>query len=833
MTMTSSILNALSLPAFMVDTRHVVVAWNGPCELLTGIAAGDVLGTQDHWKGFYDEPRPCLADLVLDNLLADASRFYSQHEKTEFASDGYKAEGWFDDLKGKRRYLTFEAKPLFDGDRIIGAIEVLQDITRHKEAEEQLKLSASVFENASEGIVITSQDNHIISANRALEGLTGFRTDEMLGRNPRLFASRRHPRSFFRKMWQTLHEIGHWQGDIWNRKKTGEEYLVHANISVVRTGESVTNYIGLMNDITEASRTMARIEHMAHHDFLTGLPNRSLVEDRIRQALGRAERNRSRLAVMFIDLDKFKVVNDTLGHEVGDLLLQEVARRIQECLRATDTVSRQGGDEFVLLLEDFNDEADITHAAQKLLAAIGKPCRIDNHTVTTTSSIGIAIYPTDGEFVADLLKHADVAMYHAKNQGRNNFQFFTERINAQALEKMMVENALRQAIPADLLLHYQPQLCLVSRSVHGAEALVRWAHPELGIISPARFIPIAEEAGLICKLGEWVLQEACRVMRSTGINMSVNLSPLQLTQSDIVAKVVEALDGMAGYRLTLEITESAFINDFAATKATLMALKKIGVNLALDDFGTGYSSLSYLYQLPFDYLKIDQSFIREENNAPIVLAIIEMANKLDIMTVAEGVETPEQMAFLEASGCDVIQGYHFSRPLPLAALSDFAENPPYEVASKPRIKKQLAETSNPLLAWSFTYETGHAWIDAQHQELIRILSRFDASTRSGDKKSESRKVMKALIEYVRSHFSFEEKLMLEHAYPDIGEHQAQHLQLADALASYDLQLKANPKINLQQLVMSLHAWLKQHIHSSDKKLGKFLKKRGVSALPGQ
>ncbi|MDD5249912.1 MAG: bacteriohemerythrin [Rhodocyclaceae bacterium] len=825
MTTANSILNALSVPAFVIDTEHTVVGWNGPCELLTGIPAASVLGTRDHWKGFYDRPRPCLADLLLDNLLADASRFYSQHEKTEFASDGHKAEGWFSDLGGKRRYLAFEAKPLFDGDKITGVLEILQDITRHQEAEDQLRLAASVFENTSEGIMITGADNRVISANKALEALTGYRADEILGTNPRLFASARHPDSFYRKMWETLHDIGHWQGEMWNRKKTGEEYLVRAYISAVRTGADATNYIGLLTDITEASRVMEKMEYMAHHDFLTGLPNRSLLEDRLRQALGRAARNKSKFAVMFIDLDKFKSVNDSLGHEVGDLLLKEVTRRVRACLRATDTVSRQGGDEFVLLLEDFSDETDITHVARKLLASIGSPCNLDRHVITVTSSIGISLYPADGQTVAELMKHADVAMYHAKDQGRNNFQFFTPRINAQALETLMVENGLRQAIPGGLLLHYQPQLCLVSKSVHGAEALLRWSHPELGLISPARFIPIAEESGLICEIGDWVLKEACRVMRKTGINMSVNLSPRQLAQSDVVMKVADALDGMAGYRLTLEITESAFIKDFEQTKATLLALKKIGVNLAMDDFGTGYSSLSYLYQLPFDYLKIDQSFIREEKNKPIVLAILEMANQLNLMTIAEGVETPEQMGFLEAHGCDVIQGYYFSRPLPLDAVVGFAENPPYEVSAKPRIKRRAMEPSPSLLAWSFTFEIGHAGIDAQHRELIALLNQFDASIRSGGNRAESRNAMKALIEFVRTHFSYEEQTMRESGYPDAQAHQRQHLRLAETLASYDLQIKANRQLDLHQLLVSLHGWLMRHILDDDRKLGDFLRQK--------
>ena len=830
MQLSNEFLNALSVPAFVIDINHLVVGWNRPCELLTGVAASEVLGTSDHWKGFYDEQRPCLADLVLDNTLKDASRFYDQHEKAEFASDGHKAEGWYDDMAGKRRFLSFEARPLFSQGKLIGALEILQDITRHREVEEQLKLSASVFENTSEGIMITTADNRIISANKALEALTGFRQEEVLQKNPKVFASDRHPASFYQQMWVTLKEIGHWQGELWNRRKTGEEYLVRAYISAVKTGPVITNYIGLLTDITEMNQAREKMEHLAHHDFLTGLPNRSLLEDRLQQALVRATRHRSKFAVMFMDLDRFKSINDTLGHDVGDLLLKEVTRRIQRCLRASDTVSRQGGDEFVLLLEDFTDNADVTHTARKLLAAIGQPCLLGGHSLSVTSSIGISLYPNDGDSVADLLKHADTAMYHAKSQGRNNFQFFTESINAKALETLMVENGLRRAIPGELRLHYQPQLCLVSKSVHGAEALVRWDHPQLGLISPAKFIPIAEDSGLICEIGAWVLQEACRVMRDTGINMSVNLSPLQLGQSDLVMQVADALDGMAGYRLTLELTESAFIHDFEKTKEVLLALKRIGVNLSLDDFGTGYSSLSYLYQLPFDYLKIDQSFIREDKNKPIVHAVLEMADKLRLMTVAEGVETPEQMAFLEANGCDVVQGFYFSKPLPLDALQAFAANPPYQVSSKPMLKP-AADQGSPLLTWSFTFDTGHAGIDAQHKQLIAILNRLDATTRTPDALAESRSTMKALIEYVKTHFSYEETLMQRQGYPAAKVHQAQHIAFAEKLASYDLQLKGNPQFDPKHLLAFVRGWLIDHILKTDKDLGRYLRKAAGGRAP--
>jgi len=806
----------------MINISHKVVAWNPACEMLTGIEAKYVLGTKDHWKGFYDSARPCLADLILDNLLDEIPSFYSNIEKIEFAADGYKSEGWFDSLNGKRRYLTFEARPLLNGERLIGVVEILLDITRHKEAEEQLRLSSNVFENAQEGIVITDMANRIVSANKAMEIMTGYTKAEMQGKTLNSFASNRHPASFFSTIRENLRDFSMWQGEIWNERKNGEDYLTRVVLNTVKSDTGGEAYIGMYSDITDVSKVSEKIEYLAHHDFLTGLPNRTLLEDRLRQALGRAERNKSNMAVAFIDLDKFKSVNDTLGHDVGDRLLKMVSARIQTCLRRTDTISRQGGDEFVLLIEDFSDAADITNIAKKLLTSLSEPYHLDDRVVSVTSSIGISQYPADGVTVPELMKHADVAMYHAKNQGRNNFQFYTKSINAEAFETLVIENALRQSIPDGLALHFQPQLCLVSKSIHGAEALVRWTHPQQGPISPSRFIPIAEEAGLIIDIGDWVLRESCRVMRETGISMSVNLSAKQLAQGDIVEKVMNSLDGMAGYRLTLEVTESAFIYDFEKTRTALLELKKTGINLALDDFGTGYSSLSYLYQLPFDYLKIDQSFLHNAKNTPIVLAILDMADKLNLMTVAEGVETPDQMAFLESNGCDVIQGYYFSRPLPLSALKAFAANPPFAISSKPRIKS-LDEQEGLPLSWSFTFNTGVDEIDRQHIHLVRILRQLKECLGLGWDSLDSRNTVKVLLEYLRDHFSYEESLMSRYGYPKLTEHRREHMALMERLIRYDREFKSQVKTNINSIVDILYEWLMGHILGSDKILGRFLR----------
>ena len=643
MEMTAQALDAISVPAFIIDRRHKILAWNHACELLTGVRAIDVIGTDLQWQPFYETRRPCLADLVLDNTTDDQlAAHYQQHGRAQFAFDAYKAEGWFDNLNGKRRYLVFEAKPLVTNGTIAGAVEMLQDITEHKEASEQLTLAASVFENSAEGIMITDIHNRLVSVNKAFHAITGYGV-EVLGCNPKILASNRHSQDFYGEMWRSLAESGKWQGEVWNKRSNGEEYVVRMNISVVLNEGKVVNYVGMFSDVTRDKEVEERINFMAHHDFLTGLPNRVLLEDRMSQLVARASRSGEGFAVAFLDLDKFKLVNDALGHDIGDKLLKEVASRLLAVVRATDTVSRQGGDEFVLLLTGMHTAHDLVLVATKLIRSLGRPYVLNGHRLVVTPSIGLSVFPTDGRTPAELIKNADTAMYHAKNSGRNNFQFFTEDLNIQAYDALIMETSLQAAIPAQLFLEYQPQLCLRTGQLHGLEALVRWQHPTLGLVSPDKFIPIAEDSGLIRELGRWVLSHACEMIRQTGLKIAVNLSPVQLVEADLVRQVIEAVGGIDPGLLTLEVTESAFVRDFAKAKKMLDDLKKTGVVLALDDFGTGYSSLSYLRHLPFDYIKIDQSFIQDEDSHSIVLAIIGLAEKLGMSTIAEGVETAEQL----------------------------------------------------------------------------------------------------------------------------------------------------------------------------------------------
>ena len=548
---------------------------------------------------------------------------------------------------------------------------------RRRQAEAQVELAAKVFESSMEGIVITDAESNIVSVNRGFTEITDYADQEVIGKNPRVLASGRHDAAFYQAMWAAIKETGGWRGEVWNRRKGGEIYPEWLTISCVKDESGqVTNYIGIFADISERKMAEERIQHLAHFDALTDLPNRTLLRDRLEQAMVKAQRANEKVAVMFLDLDRFKSINDTLVHGIGDSLLQMVAQRLLDCVREQDTVSRQGGDEFIVILPD-TDADGVAHVAQKMLLAISRPYLIERHDLRVTPSIGISIYPDDAHDIETLIKYADVAMYHAKDNGRNNYQFYTENMNASAYERLALENSLRSAMEyKEFLLYYQPQVELASGKIIGCEALIRWRHPELGLVSPANFIPVAEESGLIVSIGNWVLSEACRhhhAWRSAGISPStvaVNLSAIQFRQGGLTETVARLLDeyDMPPQFLELELTESIIMQGVDSTLAMLQELSGLGLQLSIDDFGTGYSSLSYLKRFPIHKLKIDQSFVRDivtdANDAAIVRTIIVMAHSLNLRVIAEGVETAEQVAFLREAGCDEAQGYYFGQPTP-------------------------------------------------------------------------------------------------------------------------------------------------------------------------
>ncbi|MEW6313965.1 MAG: EAL domain-containing protein [Pseudomonadota bacterium] len=551
------------------------------------------------------------------------------------------------------------------------------DISRREKAEEGLRLAAQVFAHSAEGIIITDADAHVLTVNQAFTEITGYSYHDVIGQNPRIWKSDKHDAEFYREMWQEIIKEGKWQGEVWNRRKNGNIFPVWLTISAVcNESGHVTHYVAIYIDMTERKATEERILHLAQHDVLTDLPNRMLLLDRLGQAIAQAHRNNTRVALLFMDLDRFKTINDSLGHHVGDSLLKKVAQQLSGCLREGDTVARLGGDEFVIVLPQIVDAQDAAHVAQKITETLAQRFDIEGHQLHASVSIGISIYPEDGQDVVTLMRNADTAMYYAKEMGRNHYQFFTGELNVRIHEKLLLENALRLAVERnEFCLHYQPQIDIGSGKQVGVEALLRWKHPELGLIFPDRFIGIAEETGLIIQIGEWVLREACLqrqrwAKHHPALRMAVNLSAVQFRNTNLCDIVARALQNaaMEPQFLELEITETVIMGSAEHTITTLEKLSIMGVQIAIDDFGTGYSSLSYLKRFPIDKIKIDRSFVRDistdPDDAAIVAAIIAMARNLKLKVLAEGTETSAQFSFLETLRCDETQGYYFSRPLP-------------------------------------------------------------------------------------------------------------------------------------------------------------------------
>ncbi|MDH1108075.1 EAL domain-containing protein [Pseudomonas otitidis] len=578
---------------------------------------------------------------------------------------------------GSLRICELSAQPLpVAGETCI--LTIARDVTDRQKMQEELLQAATVFESTAEGVMITDTQQRILAVNRAFTTITGYEEHEALGQTPRLLASNHHERGFYVDMWDQLNREGHWQGEIWNRRKNGETFPEWLTINAVRNPEGqITHFVGVFADISPLKQAQARLDYQAHHDPLTGLPNRILFENRLRQALAACEREGHEGAVLFLDLDRFKHINDSLGHPIGDVLLKSIADRLGNQLGRNDTVARLGGDEFIILLPHLRRPEEAQHLAERLLACFTAPFETQDHEFFISASIGISRFPEHGSDTATLVKNADAAMYQAKSKGRNRVELYTRDLTFQATERMALENELRRALERnELCLYYQPKLCLHSGCLIGAEALLRWQHPLFGDISPDRFIPLAEENGFILTLGDWVISEACRQMREWQDQhapfgpLSVNLAGAQLHQPGIVQRIDQQLRsaGIPAERLQLEITETFIMSQAEEALAVLHALKDLGLQLAIDDFGTGYSSLSYLKRLPLDIIKIDKSFVRglphEQEDAAIARAIIALGHSMQLTVIAEGVETPAQEAFLRAEGCEQIQGYIVSRPLP-------------------------------------------------------------------------------------------------------------------------------------------------------------------------
>jgi diguanylate cyclase (GGDEF)-like protein/PAS domain S-box-containing protein len=554
-----------------------------------------------------------------------------------------------------------------------------------RDSAEKLRLSAKVFESSCEGIVIADADMHILSTNGAFTRMTGYDAEEVGGKTMHLLNASRSDPELLRRMLHELKDADNWQGEVLHQRRNGETYPAWLHVSVIRDAENrPCNYIMGFLDISDRKQAEARIEFMAYHDPLTGLPNRRLGIDRLNQAIAYADRAGSKTALIFLDLDNFKTINDSFGHAVGDLLLQAVASRLSECTRDCDTICRQGGDEFLLVLGNVQNADAITAVTEKILETLSATFEIEGNELSTSTSIGIAVYPDDGRDIETLLKRADTAMYHAKETGRNAYSFFTEQMNIDAVEHHRIRVGLLHALHrGEFRLNYQPQIDLVTGAVVGAEALIRWNHPQRGELAPDQFITVAEDSGLIVPIGDWVLREACRqaaAWRMSGLPhlvVAVNVSAIQFTRGDLEASVRTALEesGLPPASLELELTESILIQNTEQVLLTVQRLKSLGVMLSIDDFGTGYSSLSYLTRFKVDKLKIDRSFVcdmeNQPNNALMVRAIIQMAASLNLKTIAEGVEDEELVDFLRHQHCGEAQGFYFSRPMPAIEFADY------------------------------------------------------------------------------------------------------------------------------------------------------------------
>ncbi|WP_051445172.1 sensor domain-containing protein [Desulfocurvus vexinensis] len=566
---------------------------------------------------------------------------------------------------------------LEDGEFVLANV---RDVTEAARAREQLELFGKVFENALEGITITDANGTILSVNPAFTSITGYSPEEALGQNPRILRSDRHDREFYRAMWQALVRRGRWEGEIWNRRKSGEVYPEWLSISSI-PGKGQARYIAVFHDITEMKNKESQILYQANHDPLTGLPNRLAVRERLELAAARASRAGHRVAVLFVDLDDFRNVNDALGHAVGDEILVEMARRLRRLVSGGDTLARLGSDEFVLLLGAVRDESEAAQLAERVAKRMHRPFRARGHEVFLSASIGIAYFPDDGTDADEVLKSADLAMSRAKELGKNTYSLYTPQMNERVNRRIRLEGDMRRGMMRhEFEPFYQPKIDVRTGRVTGMEALIRWRREGGSLVSPGEFIPLAEETGLIVPLGEqfnFSVAAQMREMQSLGLTdaglvVSINVSPRQFQQHNFVPLLRATLDasGLAPARFEVEITETAIMTDVTRTASTLDELRAMGLAVSIDDFGTGYSSLAYLKRFPIDTLKIDQSFVRDvtrnEADASIVATVIAMARTMGMRTVAEGVETAEQAELLARLGCDTLQGYLFSRPLPYA-----------------------------------------------------------------------------------------------------------------------------------------------------------------------
>ena len=644
----------------ITDLKRHIEYVNEAFEIHTGYSKEEVYGKN---------PNILKSDLVSDDVYKELNKTLERGEK------------WQGELINRRKdgsllYERASIVPIFMEGQLVQYLAIKLDVTEYKRQQKILQQSATVYDTMGDGIVITDSEKKIISVNSAFIKIFGYSEAEVLGKEPMVIASLKQDAVFYKKMWYELLNKGRWSGRINNRSKSGETIPIWLTIAVVRDkNDKIQNFIAVYTNLKEIIAMEEKAEYLAYHDSLTHLPNRANFERQIEDVLALSKVNNEKLAVLFIDLDRFKVINDTLGHHVGDGMLIEIAKRVKQVLDKDDVLARIGGDEFVVILTAVKEDSYVRQVAEKILMIIREPIVVQDYHLYTTASLGIALYPHDGESRNEIIKHADSAMYHAKDKGKDNYQFYTKQLSLDVEDRLNLEQELLHAVERkELMLYYQPQYYLKNRKICGAEALLRWENSNLGWISPDEFISVAEETGIIIKIGYFVFEEACRAYmrwQEMGLeidSIAINISTVQFREEDIFEKLKEImLDvGIPAHKIELEITER-FIMEYSTTNLTILEdLRNIGCRISIDDFGTGYSSMSYMKSLALDTIKIDKSFIEDlpsdSHDAEVSKAIIALSQSLGYEVIAEGIETVEQETFLRQHGCDIGQGYYFAKP---------------------------------------------------------------------------------------------------------------------------------------------------------------------------